>query len=60
VVIRSELNGDYFKSDLAHQIQENIRATADLFKKSERAKGQPTRLWQPRGARHRALAWQKS
>ncbi len=38
--IRSEVNGDYFKSgDLAYQIQEIIRATAELFKKSQRAKG---------------------
>ena len=38
--IRSEVKGDYFKSgDLAYQIQEIIRATADLFKKSQRVKG---------------------
>ena len=40
VAIRSEGNGDYFKSgDLAYQIQEIIRATAELFNKSQRAKG---------------------
>ena len=40
VAIRSEVNGDYFQSgDLAYQIQEIIRATAELFKKSQRAKG---------------------
>jgi len=40
VAIRSEVKGDYFKSgDLAYQIQEIIRATAELFKKSQRAKG---------------------
>jgi hypothetical protein len=39
VGIRSEANGDYFKSgDLAYQIQEIIRATAELYRKSERAK----------------------
>jgi hypothetical protein len=38
--IRSEAQGDYFKSgELAYQIQEIIRATADLFKKSQRSKG---------------------
>jgi hypothetical protein len=38
--IRSEAKGDYFKSgDLAYQIQEIIQATADLFTKSQRAKG---------------------
>jgi hypothetical protein len=37
--IRSEADGDYFKSgDLAYQIQEIIRATAELCRKSERAK----------------------
>jgi len=37
--IRLEVNGDYFRSgDLAYQIQEIIRATADLAKKSMRAK----------------------
>lgn len=40
VGIRSEVNGDYFKSgDLAYQILEIIRATAELLKKSQRAKG---------------------
>src|SRR6266853_5955442 len=35
--IRWEANGDYFNSgDLAYQIQEIIRATDDLFKKSQR------------------------
>jgi hypothetical protein len=39
VAIRSEANGEYFKSgDLAYQIQEIIQATAELFKKSQRAK----------------------
>jgi hypothetical protein len=34
-----EVGGDYFKSgDLAYQIQEIIRATADLFRKSQRSK----------------------
>jgi len=38
VGIRSEADGDYFRSgDLAYQIQEIIRATAELFKKSQRA-----------------------
>ena len=38
--IRLEASGDYFKSgDLAYQIQEIIRATDELFKKSQRAKG---------------------
>jgi hypothetical protein len=38
--MRSEANGDYFKSgDLAYQIQEIIRATTDLSKKSERGRG---------------------
>src|SRR5260370_26891921 len=37
--IRWEANGDYFNSgDLAYQIQEIIRATAELFKKSQRLK----------------------
>jgi hypothetical protein len=37
VGIRSEANGNYFKSgDLAYEIQEIIRATAQLFKKSQR------------------------
>jgi hypothetical protein len=37
--IRSEATGDYFNSgDLAYQIQEIIRATADLFQKSQRIK----------------------
>lgn len=44
VAIRSEVNGDYFKSgELAYQIREIIRATAELFDKSQRAKGRPTR-----------------
>ena len=35
----SEANGDYFKSgELAYEIQEIIRATAELLKKSQRAK----------------------
>ncbi|HWX18688.1 MAG TPA: hypothetical protein VN578_02165 [Candidatus Binatia bacterium] len=35
--IRSEANGDYFNSgDLAYQMQEIIRATDELFKKSQR------------------------
>lgn len=39
VAIRAEVNGDYNKSgDLAYQIQEIIRATAELFKKSQRSK----------------------
>ena len=38
VGIRSEADGDYFSSgDLAYQIREIIRATAELFKKSQRA-----------------------
>jgi hypothetical protein len=38
--LRLEVDGDYFKSgDLAYQIKEIIRATAELFKKSQRAKG---------------------
>jgi hypothetical protein len=37
--IRSEANGDYFKSgDLAYRIQEIIRSTAELFKNSNRGK----------------------
>ena len=37
--IRFEANGDYFRSgDLAYQIQEIIRATAELCGKSKRAK----------------------
>jgi hypothetical protein len=40
VAIRSEANGDYFKSgDLAYQIRQIIQATAELFNKSRRAKG---------------------
>ena len=40
VGIRSEANGEYFKSgDLAYQLQEIIRGTAELLKKSQRAKG---------------------
>jgi len=39
VAIHSEVNGDYFTSgDLAYQIREIIRATAQLFKKCQRAK----------------------
>ena len=39
VGICHEAKGDYFKSgDLAYQIQEIIRATAELLKKSRRAK----------------------
>ncbi len=35
--IRSEANGDYFNSgELAYQLQEIIRATSELFKKSQR------------------------
>ena len=38
VGIRSEANGDYFKSgDLAYQIHEIIRATAELCRKCKRA-----------------------
>lgn len=38
VAVCSEVHGDYFKSgDLAYQIQEIIRAAAELFKKSQRA-----------------------
>jgi len=37
--ICSEAKGDYFKSgDVAYQIQEIIRATAELLKKSQRAR----------------------
>ena len=37
--IRWEARGDYFNSgDLAYQLQEIIRATAELFKKSQRIK----------------------
>ena len=37
VGIRCEADGDFFKSgDLAYQIREIIRATSDLFKKSQR------------------------
>jgi hypothetical protein len=37
--IRWEANGDYFNSgDLAYQLQEIIRATAELFKKCQRIK----------------------
>ncbi len=40
VAIRSEVSGDYFKSgDLAYQMPEIIQATAELFKKSQRATG---------------------
>jgi hypothetical protein len=39
VGIRWEANGDYFNSgDLAYQIQEIIRATGELFKRSQRLK----------------------
>jgi hypothetical protein len=39
VGIRSEAKGDYFKSgELAYQIFEIIRTTAELFKKSQRVK----------------------
>jgi hypothetical protein len=39
VGIQYEADGDYFRSgDLAYQIQEIIRATAELVKKSQRAK----------------------
>ena len=38
--IRFEANGDYFKSgDLAYQIQEIIRTTAQLLKRCQRDKG---------------------
>jgi hypothetical protein len=38
--IRSEAEGDYFKSgDLAYQVQEIIRAAAELHRKVERAQG---------------------
>ena len=37
--IRWEASGDYFNSgDLAYQMQEIIRSTAELFKKSQRLK----------------------
>ncbi len=37
--IRWEAHGDYFNSgDLAYQLQEIIRATAELFKKCQRIK----------------------
>jgi len=37
--IRSEAKGDYFNSgDVAYQLHEIIRATAELFKKSQRIK----------------------
>jgi hypothetical protein len=37
--IRWEARGDYFNSgDLAYQLQEILRATAELFKKSQRLK----------------------
>jgi hypothetical protein len=40
VGIRSEGNGDYFKSgDLAYQIQEIIGTTAELLKRCQRGKG---------------------
>jgi len=36
---RSEAEGDYFSSgDLAYQLREIIRATAELFSKSQRSK----------------------
>ena len=39
VGIRAEATGDHFKSgDLAYQVQEIIRATAELSKKSRRVK----------------------
>jgi hypothetical protein len=39
VGVRWEANGDYFASgDLAYQIQEVIRATEELLKKSQRLK----------------------
>ena len=38
--MRWEAKGDYFNSgDLAYQIQEIIRATDDLFRKTQRIKG---------------------
>lgn len=38
--IRFEANGDYFESgDLAYQIQQIIRTTAELLKKCQRGKG---------------------
>ncbi len=37
--IRAEASGDYFKSgELAYQIEEIIRATAELLKKSQRVR----------------------
>jgi hypothetical protein len=40
VGIRCEAGGDFFRSgDLAYQIQEIIRATAELSRKGQRAKG---------------------
>ncbi len=37
--VRWEANGDYFNSgDLAYQMQEIIRTTAELFKKTQRIK----------------------
>ena len=40
VGIRFEADGDYFKSgELAYQIQEVIRTTAELLKRCERGKG---------------------
>ena len=40
VALRSEVNGDYFqRGDLAYRIQEIVRATGELFEKSQRAKG---------------------
>lgn len=40
VGIRLEASGDYFKSgDLAYQIQEIVRTTAELLKRSQRGKG---------------------
>lgn len=39
---RCELTGDYFKSgDLAYQVQEIIRLTRELLKKSQRTRTQP-------------------
>ena len=39
---RSEAEGDYFYSgDLAYQMHEIIRATADLFRRSQRNQRQP-------------------
>jgi len=40
VGIRAEADGDYFMSgDVAYQIQEIIRATRELVKRTQRAKG---------------------